>query len=253
MAFPQTTDKLGRTPAVALGIRAAQFFFVIVTLGLTGDAVRRLSGGSLAINFLLAALVIALFYLLYVAIVGYVKPQFVPALAVFIADLVLAIFFFSGFIAVAAYVGTTNCNVYTYAFDFWGNAWGGRNNTFKTFCQETKAAAAMGAFSWVLFVVSTVFIGTNVFSTSNHDQAIATPTTLGGLALTTAPMAGEGVVDPNVPVGAVPGAVPPQDPNGYYTLPRDLEEGKEVASQDPPSNDLPEPVLEPAGVPENKV
>jgi hypothetical protein len=50
------------------------------------------------------------------------------------------IFFFAGFIAVAAAIGTFNCDLLDDEFGF--------GSDLKTGCQTTKAATAFGAFSW---------------------------------------------------------------------------------------------------------
>jgi hypothetical protein len=49
------------------------------------------------------------------------------------------IFFFAGFIAVAAGIGSFSCEGFS-GFGF--------SNNLKTGCQTTKAATAFGAFSW---------------------------------------------------------------------------------------------------------
>jgi len=66
-------------------------------------------------------------------------------------DALTMLFWFGGFIAIAVLAGAEKDWGYWDVFD-------GYNNNYESkYYQVTAAAAAMGAFEWILFVVTTVF------------------------------------------------------------------------------------------------
>ncbi|KAL2802881.1 marvel domain-containing protein [Aspergillus granulosus] len=128
-------------------LRAVQAVFAIIVLGLAGHAVDVYNGtrwrywvdGLSEVNFMVFNGVWTFFIVVPYFIVA---PIFVPALAHRYAlpavDGVTMIFWFAGFIALAVYVGDLDdCSEHSV-------------------CQGLQAAAAFGAFNWVLFLATTV-------------------------------------------------------------------------------------------------
>ncbi|KAL2830354.1 membrane-associating domain-containing protein [Aspergillus pseudoustus] len=121
-------------------LRGVQAVFAIIVLGLAGHAVDEInSSGWDEVNFMVFNGVWTFFIVVPYFILA---PIFVPALAHRYAlpavDGVTMIFWFAGFIALAVSIGDIpGCSDYSV-------------------CQGLQAAAAFGAFNWVLFLATTV-------------------------------------------------------------------------------------------------
>ncbi|KAI9372382.1 marvel domain-containing protein [Aspergillus egyptiacus] len=136
-------------------LRGVQALFAIIVLGLTGHAINKLDRslpGSVgsppdSVNFMLFNGVWSFFI-----VVPYflLTPIFIPMLAHRYAlpavDGVTMIFWFAGFIALAVDLGDLDD----------GSGMFGFSCSDHSFCQGLQAAAAFGAFNWVLFLVTTV-------------------------------------------------------------------------------------------------
>lgn len=120
-------------------LRGVQAIFALIVLGLTGHFVNRAYSHADTVNFMLFNGVWSLFIVVPYFILA---PIFVPALAhrfaLVAVDAVTMIFWFAGFIALAADIGDTQ-----------GCSKG-------SLCREIQAATAFGAFNWVLFLATTV-------------------------------------------------------------------------------------------------
>lgn len=146
------------TRAVLLySIRAAQFVFTVITLGLTGYVVNDFIQDSTT-NFGLAVSIISLFYLITVGAFTFFLPgSFIPGIFL-ISELVLTILWFCAFVALAADWGPVNCSSLTsnasgmvyYAYDW------------RRPCGSAQAAIAMAAIAWVLFVYSSFLLIWNI-------------------------------------------------------------------------------------------
>ncbi|KAL8789375.1 MAG: hypothetical protein Q9195_006848 [Heterodermia aff. obscurata] len=151
---------MGLLDLVALGLRAAQFVFAIITLGLTGYAAHWYNTFSLygsspsRINFLIFASVWTLLSLLYLTL----TPRFVPSaahkLAIFALDAVTMIFWFAGWVALAVFKDNLALC-------------GGR------VCHVVTAAIVFGAFEWFFFLVTTILAALHVWRT--RDTGITAP------------------------------------------------------------------------------
>ncbi|KAL4915583.1 marvel domain-containing protein [Aspergillus aurantiobrunneus] len=122
-------------------LRGVQAVFAIIVLGLTGHAVNEADNRARdTVNFMLFNGVWSFFIVVPYFILA---PIFVPALAHRYAlpavDGVTMIFWFAGFIALAVDLGDVS------AFC-----------SHSSVCQGLQAAAAFGAFNWVLFLATTV-------------------------------------------------------------------------------------------------
>ncbi|KAL4991583.1 membrane-associating domain-containing protein [Aspergillus falconensis] len=121
-------------------LRAVQAVFAVIVLGLTGHAVNVTDGHWWdTVNFMLFNGVWTLFIVVPYFILS---PMFLPAIAhrwVLVAvDAVTMIFWFAGFIALAVDLGDAHgCS-----------SWSP--------CRGLQAAAAFGAFNWVLFLAATI-------------------------------------------------------------------------------------------------
>ncbi|KAJ0413738.1 marvel domain-containing protein [Aspergillus carlsbadensis] len=124
-------------------LRAVQAIFAIIVLGLAGHAIDELNtSGADEVNFMVFNGVWTFFIVVPYFILA---PIFVPALAhryaLAAVDGVTMIFWFAGFIALAVAIG--DFNDYLECSDY-------------SWCQGLQAAAAFGAFNWVLFLATTV-------------------------------------------------------------------------------------------------
>ncbi|KAL2863469.1 MARVEL domain-containing protein [Aspergillus lucknowensis] len=138
--FLKTTMAGLDSPVIFYILRAVQALFAIIVLGLAGHAVNEASIFSPdSVNFMLFNGIWTFFIVVPYFVLA---PIFVPAAAHRFAlpavDGVTMIFWFAGFIALAVDLGDVpGCSHYSV-------------------CQGLQAAAAFGAFDWVLFVATTV-------------------------------------------------------------------------------------------------
>ncbi|MCJ1289793.1 hypothetical protein MMC34_001326 [Xylographa carneopallida] len=146
-------DKFHSNNKVLLPLRGVAVLFTIIELGLTAYGVsyfdRTYSDGYYiytsnvgSLNFMLFNSLWSLLLLAYL-LVTLRLAKFSHPIATFVLLLLTALFWFSGFIALAVAVGPT-CD---------GNH----------ACQTVAAAAAFGAFLWVIFLVDAVFAGMAAF------------------------------------------------------------------------------------------
>ncbi|PGH33804.1 hypothetical protein GX50_03373 [[Emmonsia] crescens] len=126
---------------IILGLRGAQGLLAIIILGLTGYVVNLNRGHSDEVNFLLFnsiwTLIIAVPYLV-------LSPLYIPKIAhkyaLIAVEAVTLLFWFAGFIAVAAILPPSGlCK-------------------FSPGCKAMQAATVFGAFEWLLFVATTVLV-----------------------------------------------------------------------------------------------
>ncbi|MCJ1388845.1 hypothetical protein MMC18_001695 [Xylographa bjoerkii] len=146
-------DKYHSNNKVLLPLRGVAVLFTIIELGLTAYGVSVYNGCYIldgfeycqtfgAINFLLFASLWSLLVLAYL-LATLRFGRFSHPIASFVLLLVTALFWFAGFIAVAVFTG--------------GGCGGDRA------CQTLAAAAAFGAFLWIIFLVDAVFAGMAAF------------------------------------------------------------------------------------------
>ncbi|MCJ1416897.1 hypothetical protein MMC32_003236 [Xylographa parallela] len=146
-------DKFHSNNKVLLPLRGVAVLFTIIELGLTAYGVSYFDGtyfdgyytytsnvGSL--NFMLFNSLWSLLLLAYL-LATLRFARFSHPIVTFVLLLLTALFWFSGFIALAVAVGPS-C---------YGNH----------ACQTVAAAAAFGAFLWVIFLVDAVFAGMAAF------------------------------------------------------------------------------------------
>ncbi|OJD11328.1 hypothetical protein AJ78_07880 [Emergomyces pasteurianus Ep9510] len=126
---------------IILGLRGVQGLLAIITLGLTGHAVNRTNGYSDEVNFLLFnsiwTLLIAVPYLVLSPLYF---PKFAHKYVLIAAEAVTLLFWFAGFIAVAAILPPAELCKHS------------------SVCQGLQAATVFGAFEWLLFVATTVLV-----------------------------------------------------------------------------------------------
>ncbi|KAH6609067.1 hypothetical protein Trco_002413 [Trichoderma cornu-damae] len=118
--------------------------FVIIDLGITGYLVDKTTvfgfSAPASYAFMLFNSIWSLLIVAYLAITPLYLARFYHALAAFVLLVITTIFWFSGAIAVAAFIGVPKC---------YGN----------TFCQTAQAGVAFGFFTWAGFLALTVLEG----------------------------------------------------------------------------------------------
>ena len=119
------SDTLGK---VLLPIRAVQFLFTIIVLGLSGNIVNDAGGSASEVNFLLFTSIWSFLLLIYLIATQFFMQQLTHHYATLALESLTALFWFAGFIAQAVLVSGIYCH-------FSG-------------CKEAKAAAVFGAFNW---------------------------------------------------------------------------------------------------------
>ncbi|PGH18834.1 hypothetical protein AJ79_00247 [Helicocarpus griseus UAMH5409] len=130
------------TQNIILGLRGAQGLFSIIILGLTAYAVHNGQSNSPdEVNFLLFD---AIWTLLIVVPYLVLAPLYFPVAAhqygLIAAEAITLIFWFAGFIAVAAWLPPAAfCKHFSV-------------------CKSLQAATVFGAFEWLLFVATTVLV-----------------------------------------------------------------------------------------------
>ncbi|KAK9476531.1 membrane-associating domain-containing protein [Lipomyces japonicus] len=148
-------------PRHGLGLRVAQAFFAIITLGLTASTVHDIQGGGAAAYLLFVSLLtlLALAYLVFAPIY---YPKFIHfwVFFPFVVDLVLNVFWFTGFIAMAAIYGPYSCSAFGY---YGGYYYYYGSSRWSSGCKTGKAAIAMAAITWILFILSSIFLGLQTF------------------------------------------------------------------------------------------
>ncbi|EEH37683.1 hypothetical protein PAAG_08101 [Paracoccidioides lutzii Pb01] len=130
------------TQNIILGLRSIQVLFAIIVLGLTAYAVNSSQGSSPdEVNFLLFdaiwTMLIAVPYLV-------LSPLYFPAVAhkyaLIATEAITLLFWFAGFIALAASLPPAGlCKYYT-------------------ICKALQAATVFSAFEWLLFVATAVLV-----------------------------------------------------------------------------------------------
>ncbi|KAK9380206.1 membrane-associating domain-containing protein [Kockiozyma suomiensis] len=157
------------SPKVLIYLRVAQAICAIIVLGCTANTTSVASFG--ANNFLLFA---SLWTILEICFLTFIHPRWLPdasdhrntTLPPFALEVVTDIFWFAGFIALAAVFGGAQCSG-TYEDISWA--------TTGTWCQTTKVSIAFGAISWALFAASSVYYGRPVFAGRAFFNRSATP------------------------------------------------------------------------------
>ncbi|CAF9933498.1 MAG: hypothetical protein HETSPECPRED_008666 [Heterodermia speciosa] len=156
------------TDLLALGLRAAQFVFAIISLGLNGHAVHWYNTSSLSssspprINFLLFTSIWTLLSLLYLTLTPRFLPSAAHKYAILALDAVTMIFWFAGWVALAVFKeNLTLC---------WG-----------AICHVVTAAIVFGAFEWILFLVTTVLAALHVWRTKGTGSAAPEKHTTAGV------------------------------------------------------------------------
>ncbi|MCJ1473130.1 hypothetical protein MMC13_001781 [Lambiella insularis] len=150
-------DKMHQNNSILLPLRGVAVLFTIIELGLTAYCVSVYDGTFVdtdgfvftlswhSMNFLLFCSLWSLLLLAYLLLILKFN-KFSHHLISFVLLLLTSLFWFAGFIAVA--VGTSG-------LCYGVNASNG--------CNTAKAAAAFGAFLWLIFLVDAVFAGLGSF------------------------------------------------------------------------------------------
>ncbi|KAH9908058.1 membrane-associating domain-containing protein [Xylariomycetidae sp. FL2044] len=134
---------------VILGLRAAQMLFAIIIMGLSAYVanwynVDTLTSSPSQINFLLASSLLTIVSVLYLELTPRFMPRASHPYAAMGLELLNALFYFAGFIALAVFIsGLLFCR--------------------GSVCGAAKADVAFGAFEFLLWTGSSLLMGKDVF------------------------------------------------------------------------------------------
>jgi len=144
-------------------LRGVQALFAILVLCLSAAGISKLGdfrgifndSGFPALDFLLFCSLFSILSLVYLVFAPVTLPQIHKTIVCLVIEPLNALFWFAGFIAVAAGEDGMGCN-FPGVTDSFGNTYTFiYPQGFVTGCQCSKAAAAFGAFSWLLWSVTT--------------------------------------------------------------------------------------------------
>ncbi|ORY16880.1 membrane-associating domain-domain-containing protein [Clohesyomyces aquaticus] len=141
--------------AFILPLRAVQAVLAIIVLGLTAYVVDAWNGpynwgwSPSSVNFLLFCSIWTLLAVAYLIVTPSRFPQFAHKFAILAVEAVTMIFWFAGWVAVAALWGDIGC--------------GSRRGV----CGAGTAAIVFGAIEWLTFVATTVMAAMHVKNTRN--------------------------------------------------------------------------------------
>lgn len=160
-------------------LRFLQFASAVIVMSLIAYAIHAYNfHGSKKTNFVLAVGVIGVFYNLVLFFLALIVPSLVLAGVYLISEIIMCLLWLCAFIVDAKVQGDHSCKIrrvssYTPQYgsesDFLES--GGEYNAFthryttsseKTACQSAKASIAFAGLAWLLFVLSTVFVGINI-------------------------------------------------------------------------------------------
>lgn len=146
-----------------LPLRAVQAVLAIIILGLTAYAIDKFNGawwngdwspGSF--RFLLFCSLWTLVALIYLILAPWKFPSAAHKFAILAVESVTNIFWFAGWIAVAAWLGDVDCHS-------------------GTVCGSLKAATVFGAFEWLCFGATLALSAIHVYRTRGTQETEAPP------------------------------------------------------------------------------
>ncbi|MCJ1280146.1 hypothetical protein MMC21_007973 [Puttea exsequens] len=145
---------MGVLDLAILAIRAIQFIFAIIVIGLTGHVASYGLSPSQN-NFMLFTGIWTCLVVLYVGLTPKFFPSIAHVFAILALDALTMLFWFAAFIALAVYrhqiAGFTVGDGFGDSFHVGACGYEG------DFCGVIAAAAAFGGLEWLLFVFTTVF------------------------------------------------------------------------------------------------
>ncbi|SMN21339.1 similar to Saccharomyces cerevisiae YDL218W Putative protein of unknown function [Maudiozyma saulgeensis] len=172
------------SPAHLIGyaiLRFFQFASAVIVMSLLAYAIHSYGfHGSKKTNFVLAVAVISVFYSLAVFFLAIAMPKLVLAGLFFFFEVIMCMLWLAAFIVDAKVQGDHSCKIRTtdqYNPKFGSlqsfRESGGEYNPFtgkyttnnqKTACHSAKASIAFAGLAWVLFLLSSVFVGINILT-----------------------------------------------------------------------------------------
>jgi len=168
-------------------IRIVQLLFSFLVLCLCAAAIADF-GSFNSLNFLLFSGLWAILCLVYLVIAPTRMPQFHHKFIALGLEFLCMIFFFAGFIALAADIGGADCSAIDSEFF----------SKLKTGCQCMQAATAFGAFSWLLFLVTLILVGRDVYMERSGSAQGRGPANMGGGKADNIQMNSAPISDPNL-------------------------------------------------------
>jgi len=140
---------------INLALRALQFFFMIVVLGLIAAMISQaFSGNPATVNYNMFVAVFAVFSLFYLIPASWNDSFTGHPLIPIVLDALNTLFIFAGATALAAGLGVHSCSNRSYTHS--NHITNGAHNTANR-CREAQAATAFLYFAFAAFAVSTFF------------------------------------------------------------------------------------------------
>lgn len=155
------TERLLVNPIFGLSIRGTQWLFAILTFALNAYAVDKFARAGGFIWTIVVGIITVVYIPTLLALRVYSPGGLNPG-AIVTVDSLLALFYFTAFIASAAQIGNTSCD-----FSFAGYYYVYAVN--KNACQSSKAAVAFAAFNFALFTFTAAILGLYVVKASGDN------------------------------------------------------------------------------------
>ncbi|KAH3672112.1 hypothetical protein WICPIJ_010156 [Wickerhamomyces pijperi] len=155
----------------ALFLRGTQLLFSILILGLTANTVNYFTSEGSNIWSLIVSL-ISLIYLIVISVLGfYYKGYLIPG-AIAIVESLIAIFYFTSFIAEAADFGGVNCSLnYSGWLDNYYYNVASTIGGYSSACKTAKASIAFSCFNFVLFLLTSLLVSFQVALTLSKNNS----------------------------------------------------------------------------------
>ncbi|CCH46722.1 putative membrane protein [Wickerhamomyces ciferrii] len=136
-------------------IRVSQFISTILVLALSGDSLNRYATSG-SMGFTIFTAVFTLIYLIVFTVIMLVSPNILILGVNLLLELLITVFWFVSFIAIAAIYGPDECSATV------GYGWY-RYTYISNSCKSSKAAIAFAAVNFVLFLISFVSLAITSF------------------------------------------------------------------------------------------
>lgn len=182
--FSNFMNKFGTNKYVTWGLRALQLIFAIVTLALASRSLNKFYKSESRMRFNVFVSCMTIIYLVVLILVSFFSPSFLVIGAIFLTEVILCIFWLSAFIAVAALYSGFSCTrsttqYYPYSssyndFDYTGSSYISpyASSTKITGCRSAKASSAFAAFSFLLFLLTSLLLWYNVIRVINNRKTL---------------------------------------------------------------------------------
>jgi hypothetical protein len=151
-------NDFGSKPWVTYGLRALQFIFAVTSLGLASTALNKFFEGDSRMRYVVFCGAFTIVYLFIVFLFGFFMKKMLMAGPLLIMEIVLTLLWLAAFIAAVARYAPLSCSTGFFLSNGVFVSTGGA----AIGCRCGKAACAFAAFTFLLFLISTVLVSWNV-------------------------------------------------------------------------------------------